>query len=109
MFKLSPDSQAALDAFCESLGDNQARALRGAIDRVRADPSGRRNPQHHYTQKFRDPAKYLGRKLPKGTNVWEFKPSRYRALFLTDSESGNMVFLAVRGQRFFTADDCPWH
>jgi hypothetical protein len=39
--------------------------------------------------------------------VWEFCPSRYRGLFITDGE--HVVFLKVRGRRFMTADDCPWH
>ena len=107
MLRLSPESQKELDSFCEQLSDNEAASLRTAVQRVCADPSGRRQPGHNFTRTFNDPGRYTGKKLPRNVKAWEFKPSRYRALFITDDPF--IVFLKVRGKRFRTIDDCPWH
>jgi len=45
--------------------------------------------------------------VPAGVKVWEFCPSRYRGLFITSDEY--VIFLKVRGRRFMTTDECPWH
>lgn len=88
--------------------ERQARAFREVIRRVCADPSGRRQPTHRYVQgPFRGVERYLGRPLPAGTKVWELKTNHHRGLFITDEPF--IVFLPVRGKRFMTADECPWH
>lgn len=77
------------------------------MERVCEDPAGRSNPGHSFTQKFREPRRYLGSKLPPNTSVFEFKPNRYRALFIVSGDS--VAFLPIKGRRFFTVKDCPWH
>ena len=107
MFALDPASQAELD----EIDDDQ---LRRAVDRVLADPSGRRQPQHNYTRRFRNPRRYV--KVAKSDAVWEFKPSRWRGLFVTAERTGGdgathrlLVFVQVKGRRFWSMADCPWH
>ena len=103
----TPSSVAALDDFCSGMTDSQAQKFRVVIARVCADPSGRRHPQHSYAKPFHRPERYLGRALPAGTKVWELKTNHQRGLFITDEPW--IVFLDVRGKRFMTADECPWH
>lgn len=102
MLRLDPDSEAEL----ERIGD---KGLERALNLVRADPSGRGTPGHRYTRKFRNPARYVD---ARGRDVWEFKPSRWRGLFLIASKEGEdvgMFFLPVKGKRFWTVKECPWH
>lgn len=106
MLELSPASRQGLDDFCSSLSEQEASSLREIIRRVCADPSGQREPRHNYTRRFKNPQKYV-RKLPTAVTVWEFKPPRYRGLFLVDPP--HLVFLKIRGAHFTTADRCPWH
>lgn len=107
MAQLVSKSAEALDEFCEALSEKQATFLREAVQRVCQDPAGRGNPGHPYTRKFTDPERYVGKKLPAGTKVWEFKPNQYRGLFVTKGDF--IAFLPVRGNRFMTVKECPWH
>jgi hypothetical protein len=108
LFQLTPASREDLDAFCERMSDSQARAFREVIRRVCADPSGRREPRHRYVRgPFRNAERYLGRRMPSEAKVWELKTNHARGLFVTDPPF--LAFLPVRGKRFMTADECPWH
>ena len=101
MLDLDPASEAEL----ATLNDPQ---LTKAVARVCEDPSGRREPRHNYTRRFRNPSRYL---KTGEREVWEFRTSKYRALFVIakgKSES-RIFFLPVRGIRFMTLGDCPWH
>jgi hypothetical protein len=116
LHRLGADSQAELDAFCATLSEKQAAKLRQDVERVCRDPSGQLEPKHTLTRKFRDPGKYLGRNVPNGMDVWEFKPNQFRALFVTNLSKGKdrkkirlVAFLPIKGKRFTTLDDCPWH
>jgi len=116
MHRLGAASKADLDAFCATLSEKQAAKLRQDVERVCRDPSGRLEPKHSLTQKFREPSKYLGKKVQKGVDVWEFKPNQFRGLFVTQLCKGKdgkkvrlVAFLPVKGRRFTTVDDCPWH
>jgi hypothetical protein len=108
LFTLTPSSDEALDAFCGGMTDSQSKALREVVRRVCADPSGRREPRHNYVRgPFRNAERYLGRRMPAGTKVWELKTNHVRGLFITDHPY--IAFLPVRGKRFMTADEAPWH
>ncbi len=107
MAKLGPKSAKALDDFCADLSDKQAAFLRNAVERVCEDPVGRGNPGHSFTQKFREPRRYLGSRLPADAAIFEFKPNQYRGLFIV--KDGKLAFLPMNGQRFFTVKGCPWH
>jgi hypothetical protein len=100
LLPLDPESDSELKA----LGDAQ---LALAVDRVRADPSGQRDPRHSYTRRFRNTTKYVD---TKGRDVWEFKTSKYRALFsIAKGSREGIFFYPVKGQRFMTLGQCPWH
>lgn len=107
MAQLVPKSAEALDEFCEGLSEKQAEFLREVVQRVCENPSGQGNPGHPYTRKFKSPERYVGKKLPAGMNVWEFKPNQYRGLFVIKGEL--IAFLPVRGKRFMTIEECAWH
>jgi hypothetical protein len=104
LYKLDPESRAELDA----IGDAR---LTTTVERVLADPSGRREPQHNYTRRFQNPRRHV-KGLAKGEKVWELKPNHWRALFITfetaDGAKG-LFFLPVKGARFWTMSECPWH
>lgn len=107
MATLGPQSAKALDDFCADLSESQATYLRAAVQRVCENPSGRGDPSHSFTQKFREPRRYLGNRLPAGTTVLEFKPNQYRGLFIVKDDK--VAFLPMKGRRFTTVKDCPWH
>ena len=103
MFQLDPDSRNEL----EEIGDDN---LRAAVERVLRDPSGQREPRHNYTRRFRNPSRYV--RVARDETVYEFKPSRWRGLFVTaEGESGKrgLFFIPIRRRRFWTMSDCPWH
>jgi hypothetical protein len=79
-----------------------------AVERVRRDPSGRREPRHTYTRRFRNPSRFL---KTGDRDVWEFRTSKYRALFViaAGSEEQRIYFLPIKGKRFMTLGECPWH
>src|SRR5438132_14425017 len=106
MFALSAASREALDAFCAELPDSQADLLRSQVDRVCADPSGRRPPPHRLTRPFRTARRYV-RGLESGQSVFEFKTNHVRGLFVVDNGSRTIVFAPVKGRRFFRAADAP--
>ena len=114
MFQLSSKSKAALDEFCETLGENQASFLREVVDKIAADPWGKRHPQHNFTRRFHTPEAYVDVKLPEGVQVGELKTTSFRALFLTQTvekqgrSHGFIIFLPVNGKRFFSFEDAPW-
>lgn len=101
MLELDPASEAELEA----VGDE---ALTRIVSRVRADPTGQREPRHSYTRKFRNPAKYID---VGDRDVWEFCPSKWRGLFViaTGTHGGRIYFLPIKGTRFMTLNECPWH
>lgn len=101
MLDLDPASEAELRQI-----DNAA--LIRAVERVRADPSGQREPRHNYTRRFHNTTKYVD---TKGRDLWEFKPSKWRGLFLIAKgpTREGIMFLAVKGKRFMTLNECPWH
>jgi hypothetical protein len=104
LFQLDPDSRAELDEL-----DDEALAT--IVERVLADPSGRREPQHNYTRRFQNAKRYV-KGLAKDEKVWELKPNHWRALFVTletDDGRKGLFFLPVKGTRFWTMSDCPWH
>jgi hypothetical protein len=102
LHSLDPESQAELDA----LDDD---SLTQIVDRVRTDPSGQRQPKHHYTRKFQNPQQYL--KVPAKTRVWELRTNHYRALMTTVEHNGRhgLWFFPIKGKRFWTLSECPWH
>jgi hypothetical protein len=106
LLRLSPESEKELEAFSAGLQSGEVNSLRRYIERVCADPSGMREPRHNYTRRFANPEKYAGR-LPRNIKVFEFRPPGFRGLYITDDPY--LIFLKVRGKRFRTADDCPWH
>jgi hypothetical protein len=101
LLPLDPESAAEL----EEIGDRQ---LTDAVDRVRKDPSGQREPRHKYARRFRNTSKYVD---TRGRDVWEFKTSKYRALFIVAKgrEREGIFFIRVKGKRFMTLGECPWH
>jgi len=112
LYELDPESVEELDHLCETLG-SKAEQLKRAVGRVCADPSGQRNPRHSFTKKFRSPWNYAAG--AKKDDVTEFTTNQWRGLFrlLEDENDGKPVrmlaFLAIKGRRFFTVKDCPWH
>lgn len=102
MFELDPDSVAEL----KEIGDQN---LSSAVERVLADPSGRREPRHSHTRRFLNPRRYV--RVARDERVWEFKTNHWRALFITvDGKNGRGVFfVSVKGKRFWSMSDCPWH
>lgn len=114
MFELDPESRAELDEFCTGLSDSQATYLRAVIDRVCADPSGRRQPRHSFTRPFQNPQAYVPN-LPSDLKVWELKTNRYRGLFVTAEVEvkgvthRRLAFVSVGGRRFMLAAEAPWH
>ena len=46
--------------------------------------------------------------IGKKESVWEFKTNHCRGLFVTDDEERNLVFVKVKGERFFSPSACPW-
>lgn len=96
-------------ASAEELAKIGDKALTKAVERVRADPSGQLEPKHRYTERFKNASKYanVGKR-----DVREFKPSKWRGLFVvTKGPSGKqgIFFIAVKGRRFMTLGECPWH
>jgi hypothetical protein len=109
---LDPESAAELDQLCKILGKS-AEQLRAAVDRVCANPSGQRQPRHRYTKKFHSAHRYVN--VAKGATVLEFTTNQWRGLFqLVEFEKNKtvhrlVVFIPIKGSRFFTVDNCPWH
>lgn len=83
-------------------------ALSAAVARVCADPSGQLEPRHNYARRFRNASKYVD---PGDRDLWEFKPSKWRGLFvIAEGPTGaGIFFLPVKKKRFMTLGDCPWH
>jgi hypothetical protein len=98
---LDPASEKELD----DIGDD---VLKDAVDRVRTDPSGQREPRHKYANKFRNANRYVN---VGGRDIWEFKTSKYRGLFTIakGSKGDGIFFIPVKGTRFMTLGVCPWH
>jgi hypothetical protein len=98
---LDPASEKELDG----IGDD---ALRDAVQRVRADPSGQQEPKHKYANKFRNASRYVN---TGGRDIWEFKTSKYRGLFVIakGSKENGIFFIPIKGKRFMTLGACPWH
>ena len=109
---LDPESAAELQRLCEELG-KPAEQLRAAVERVCANPSGQRNPRHHFTKKFHSAHRYVP--VAKGATVMEFTTNQWRGLFqLVEFEKDEivhrlLVFIPIRGQRFLSVKECPWH
>ena len=101
MLELDPASEAELTEI-----DDEALAL--AVERVCADPSGQREPGHNYARRFRNASKYVN---VGDRDVWEFKTSKYRGLFsiAKGSDHRGIFFIPVKGKRFMTMAECPWH
>jgi hypothetical protein len=102
LLKLDPDSEAELEA----IGNDD---LTAKVARVCADPSGQREPRHNFARRFRNAKKYA---KAGGRDVWEFKPSGWRGLFVIAKKDGNakgIFFLPVKGKRFMSMSECPWH
>ena len=100
MLELDPASEAEL----AELDDD---ALRRAVERVCADPSGQREPKHSYTRRFRNTTKYVD---TRGRDLWEFKTSKYRGLFfIAKGKREGIFFVPVKGRRFMSLGECPWH
>lgn len=101
MLPLDAGSQAEL----QKIGDAN---LTRAVARVCADPSGQREPRHSFTRRFRNTSKYVD---TKGRDVWEFKTAKWRGLFfIAKGKKGEGIFfMRVKGTRFMTLGDCPWH
>ena len=101
LLELDPASEDEL----AELDDSQ---LAQAVQRVCHDPSGRREPRHNYTSRFRNPSRYV---KTGDRDVWEFKTSKYRGLFvIAEGETARrLYFLPVKGKRFMSLGECPWH
>jgi hypothetical protein len=101
LLELDPASKAEL----EEIG---SQALKDIVDRVRADPSGQREPRHSYTRKFRNASKYTS---VEGRDIMEFCPSKWRGLFFiaAGKKTGGIFFVPHKGKRFMTLNECPWH
>ena len=112
MHQLDPESAEELDNLCKQLGASGVN-LRQAVDRVCENPSGQREPRHHYTKKFHSPRRYAGGS--KSAKVIEFNTNHWRGLFrLVEHEKDGathrlVVFIPIKGRRLFPVDDCPWH
>lgn len=112
MHVLDPASKEELDRLCAEGGDSEER-LRQAVKRVCADPSGRREPHHNFTKPFHNPRRYV--KVGKHVKVIEFKSNQWRGLLqlvevTKNGKTHRLVFFnPIKGQRFFSADQCPWH
>jgi hypothetical protein len=83
-------------------------ALTRAVDRVRIDPSGQREPRHRYTRRFHSTTRYVN---AGGRDLWEFRTGKWRGLFvLVEGKSGRgLFFVPIKGTRFMTLAECPWH
>jgi hypothetical protein len=109
---LDPASVDELDALAEAMGKRGVQ-LRRAVERVCENPSGQRNPRHRYTKKFNSAHRYVN--VSRGATVMEFTTSQWRGLFqLVEVERDGVVhrliiFIPIRGRRFFPVDNCPWH
>ena len=100
MLPLDPGSEAEL----QEIGDV---SLIEIIDRIRADPSGQKEPRHNYTRKFRNPGKYVN---VGDRDVFEFKPSKWRGLFvIAKGKNEGLFFVPIKGKRFMPLGECPWH
>lgn len=112
MHELDPESAAELGTLCEQFG-SAGENLRQAVERVCENPSGQREPRHHYTKKFHSPRTYAGG--DKKAKVMEFTTNHWRGLFRLVSHKKDgvthrlVVFIPIKGRRFFPVDDCPWH
>jgi hypothetical protein len=98
---LDPESEAELEAIDDA-------SLQQAVARVLADPSGQREPRHNYARRFRNTTKYVD---TGGRDLWEFKTSKWRGLFLIAKgvDREGIMFVRVKGKRFMTLGECPWH
>lgn len=116
MYELDPDSAAELDELCRK--NPKAEKLRDAVERVCANPSGQFQPKHKFSQKFKNAKKYVT--VAPGATVWEFKPNQWRGLYMTvedeiENENGEkqtirlLVFIPIKGRRFLTVGEAPWH
>jgi hypothetical protein len=109
---LDRESAEELERLCEALG-KQGVKLRSDVERVCANPSGQRNPRHRFTKKFHSAHRIVS--VAKGAKVMEFTTNQWRGLFqLVEFEKDGtthrlLVFIPIKGRRFFTLDNCPWH
>jgi hypothetical protein len=109
---LDPESAEELDQLCKAQG-KAADKLRQDVARVCENPSGQRDPRHRFTKKFHSAHRYVN--VAKGAKVMEFNTNQWRALFqLVEVKKGKtthrlVVFIPIKGQRFYSADSCPWH
>jgi hypothetical protein len=87
------------------IGDD---ALRDAVERVCADPSGQREPRHKDANKFRNASRYVN---VGDRDIWELRTSKYRGLFVIakGSKKDGIFFIPIKGTRFMTLGACPWH
>jgi hypothetical protein len=101
LLELDPASEAELTEI-----DDEALAL--AVRRVCADPSGQREPRHNYARRFRNASKHVN---VGDRDVWEFKTSKWRGLFVIakGSDRQGISFVPVKRRRFMTLGECPWH
>jgi hypothetical protein len=101
LLELDPASEAELTEI-----DNEALTL--AVQRVCDDPSGQREPRHSHVRRFRNTTKYVD---TGGRDLWEFKTSKWRGLFLIakGTDHQGIMFVRVKGKRFMTLGECPWH
>lgn len=112
MRDLDPESAGELDQLCETLG-KPGEKLRGDVERVCANPSGQQDPRHRFTKKFHSAHRFVN--VAKGAKVMEFTTNQWRGLFqLVEIKKDGvthrlLVFIPIKGRRFFSADDCPWH
>lgn len=112
MHDLDRESAEELAQLCETLG-KQGEKLRADVERVCANPSGQQNPRHRFTKKFHSAHRTVS--VAKGAKVMEFTTNQWRGLFqLVEFEKGGtthrlLVFIPIKGRRFFTLDNCPWH
>lgn len=113
MYELDPDSAAELDQICKEEG-KRGEGLRQCVERVCADPSGRREPRHNYSKPFHN-AKKFAPSVADSDKVWEFCPNQWRGLFITAEEEIDgethrlLVFAPIDGRRFLRKGDAPWH
>lgn len=107
MFSLSEESEKDLSRFCEMLSRSQAELLKRQVEQVCTDPGGRRDPTHRLTRPFHPTGKLSF--LPKGQKAFEFVANHCRGIFLVDNEARVLTFIPVKGRRFLSMTECPWH
>jgi hypothetical protein len=107
VFLLSEESEEDLSRFCETLSQSQGELLRRQVEQVCTDPGGKREPTHRLTRPFHPGGKLSI--LPKDQKAFEFVTNHCRALFLIDNKARVLTFVAIKGKRFMSMAECPWH